>query len=414
MDETTQEHLKKALQALKTLQKSTERSLQMDMYQGTRKLVTRSYENLHQRIRELVPDDAFIESMTLDYNSNTEEREILTQVQFATHQLHTYLKDQIRQESEATWSFGDYGEFTLEAERFKNLGREIQEQVMGVTRHTLRRALSNFDFDFTTDSDFRRSRIEGKDLQGKNLSGADFRSAVVLNCNLSGANLSGADLRKVYFDNSNLTGANVDGGDNRKIIANQCDLTGANFHRADLRRAVFYDSNLQGINLSRATMRGVQIVNCDMSGANLTRADVSDVTFYNVNLEGAMMPDGRPYQSGMDLRQYGIVHGSGPVPPVPPIPPMPPQPEKRKRGVRIEIGDADDEIDAEMEELEEEMDALEVEIDELDVEMEDLGAETIRKQEKLRDELDQRRRELEERRRQIEAELDALDDEYEE
>lgn len=409
MDETTLENLRKNLKALKSLHKSTERSLATGHVAGTGKLVIRSYENLHARIRDLLPDDDFIESLTLEIDESMGDKEIAGQVLFVADQLHNYVRDQIRESPESAWNW-DFSEIASEAERLKNIGREIQDQVLGMTRSTLKRALSNIDVEFNEGGDYRYGRIENEDMSGKNMSSADFRRAVLIKTNCSGTNLANADLRKARLEECDLSGTNLDASDLRKAIFNKTNLTGTNLGRSDMRRVSIYHCDMKGTNLSKANLDGARLVSVHMQGANLSKASTRGLTLHDVTLEGVVMPDGTPYSTSIDLGDYGITLASHPVPPLPPIPPAPPRAahQKPKRGMRVTIV-KDDDAD-ELDELEEEMDALETEMDDLDAELDDIQAHIGQEKDKARAEIEKRRAELEKRRAQIEAELADLED----
>lgn len=438
MDENTLNQLEQALKALKALERSTTHGQRTGMTSGTAKLAARSYTNLYEKITELLPDDMYIQSLAVDLDEAEDDQDTVSQINFVATNLYAYLKDLLRdaQKNQRStsgegnqWNF-NWGNMGMDPDELRNLGRDIQEQVMGITRTTVRRALSNvdIDLDISDGKDLRKAYIMGENWGGRNLANADLRRAVITDTNVEGGNFQNADLRKTFINNVNMQGGNFKGADVRKVVIINTNLMGANFHRVDMRASKVWDTNFTGANLNRASLRGVNLIDCDLRGANLTDADVRGMVLYQCKIDATTtMPDGQPYQDNLD--QFGIGWANGPIPPIPPLPPMPPTPpeapekpkRKEKRRVVINIGDhehdvegmvesAMEEVDAAMEQLDEEIDALDAEMDDITDEM-TVETENRRQQadERQRNQIERRRARLEQRRAQIEAEMARLE-----
>lgn len=138
MDENTLNEVRKLLSALKALQQSTTRAIHTGILNsGSISMILRTYETLHARLMDLMPDDFYItEALKVDFDENASDEEKLGQVNLAVEQLHMYLRDQARMEN---WFNTD------EFRDIKNMGRELSDQIIGTTRVALRRALSNLD-----------------------------------------------------------------------------------------------------------------------------------------------------------------------------------------------------------------------------------------------------------------------------
>ena len=125
MDENMVTQVEKYLKALRALHRSVEQALVTDTHAGTSGMVVRSYSNLYQRVRELLPDDDFyLETLALDVDGIQDERAILGQVQFATSQLIHYLDSALKEEQHQRRHPRQPDDF----EDLKSLGRTLQEQ----------------------------------------------------------------------------------------------------------------------------------------------------------------------------------------------------------------------------------------------------------------------------------------------
>ena len=342
MDENLYPQIEKYLKALRALHRSVEQALATDTHSGTSGMVMRSYNNLHQRVRELLPDeDFFLETLTLDVDGIQDERAILGQVKFATSQLIHYLDSALKEESRERRHPRQQEDF----EDLKSLGRTLQEQIIGMTRTTLKRALANVDIDLTTgeprgrdlrEADFAGQDLSGEDLRradmsgaqctGANLTDADLRKANIREADLSRASMRNADLRKVYGKGANLEGADLSDADLAKaeltranlagaVISGarlaKANLSGANLSGADLshsdaRAASFSKANLTGCDLQNADLRAANFSAASLVNANLNGADIRTAYFGDADLTGATLPDGQTYEPGMSLDAYRV------------------------------------------------------------------------------------------------------------
>lgn len=118
--------------------------------------------------------------------------------------------------------------------------------------------------------DWQRCYVDGRDLQGKVLTGARLIDGSFERSNLSKADLTRASGYHAKFISSILAGARLDDGTFPEADFTRADLTGASLRNADLRRARFFRANLTGADLTGAKTLGADMLNADMSGATWT------------------------------------------------------------------------------------------------------------------------------------------------
>jgi hypothetical protein len=322
MDETTIQRLHQYLQALKALQRSVERAMMQNVYQGTGRMAVKTYRGIQTKIAELLPDDFYVtDTLALEVDDSVQEEHTLSQVQLAANQMIIYVEGLVREGRGVAFP-------PFEAGDLRTLGRDLQEQIMRLTQTTLRRALSNVDVDVAMPGpNFRDANLDDANLEGANLSGRSLRGASLVRANLRAANLSGANLKDASLQDATLEGANLAGANVKGVNA-----THANFTAANLTGANFRDANLEG--------------------AVFTGAQISGTNFYGANLMGAILPDGSEFARSIDLARFNAsaghdheragrrVHieintdddddkpkrGESPEPPVPTVPPVPPTP----------------------------------------------------------------------------------------
>lgn len=287
--------LRQLYTALKALQKSVERTLLQDFTEGAGEPSVRSYQNLHSRVTELLPDDFYIaDGLALATKPDDSDRKMLGAVQFTVNQLISYLEGQVRGINRPSGSGGG-GSWSFEAPQpphppsppdfgdLKNLGRDLQEQIVNMTRSTIKRALSNIDIDFDG------TAIYGTDLRGQDLDNQDFKNA-----RLQGTNLKGASAKNADFENASLIGINA---------------SGVNFTGADFSGARIEGSNFTGVTLEDANLEGAVFQGANLSGAYLSGANLTNARFVGTNLTGAVLPNDEVYQKGDDLSQFGVKVG---------------------------------------------------------------------------------------------------------
>jgi len=264
------------------------------MTDGAGELAARGYQGLHGKIAELLTDDYYVtDALRLENKLEDEDRRVLSQVQLLASQMVIYLESLARDQNPGVsgWSWSSTGSPPFGAPippvpptppnppDWRGFGRDIQDQIINMTRSTLRRAFSNIDFEAAgpihgadmrgedlTRRSFHGVRLHGTNLQGANASAGDFAEARLIGCIMIGVNLSRA----------NLTDARLEG----------CQLHDANFNAANCERTVF--------------------VGCDLTRADLRTANFNGARFVNPIFTDAIMPDGQPFNGG-DLRKYGAV-----------------------------------------------------------------------------------------------------------
>lgn len=193
MDEMNQEAAKQ-MPMLRALQKSIEHSINMGIFSGVGSTAVKSYRGLHGKIAEAMSEDPYItETLAYDLDDDTKDEQKLATVQMLLNQLVAYLEMQLHGDQEPERPF----EFRKRKRGFEDIGRDLQGQLLNVTRSALRKAVISVD--------------RGEDLTGQDLSGADLRGVDMSDSNFSGANLQGAILEYANLSDCNLRGANFSG-----------------------------------------------------------------------------------------------------------------------------------------------------------------------------------------------------------
>lgn len=351
MDVEQIQKLQQYLLAARALHRSVERSLHEGLAAGVGRMAVKQYNGIQRKVAEMFPDDFYItDTLTLEVNDNTGEEHMVGQVQLAASQLILYLEGLIRESRQDV--FGASGFTRADVDNLRNLGRDISDQIINMTKTTLRKALSNVDVDVDFDADFGGKRdnvdLEGADLENGNFSGHNMRGAHMAHANLrnsnfsgthlaeanlegvqaEGANFSGANLRDANLEHAFMRGANLTGANLRGANMDAIDLSGANLTGANLRDVNLEHANLQGARLDGAELRDANLEGAEMSGARLDGANLRDA-----NLHGAKLPE--------DFGSMGVHFGHGSRP-RPPRPPRPPESPFGRRRIQIEI-DRDDE-----------------------------------------------------------------------
>lgn len=279
MDEQAYQKIQQYQQALKALQRSVEHSMQNDTYEGTGRMAVKSYQGIQRKVAELLPEDFYVtDTLSLEVNSDVKERHMLSQVQLAASQMMIYLEGQLRDfRASSGVAPADFGELKHWGRSF---GRDLQEQIINMTKATIERAVRNVDIDVQGPDSMRGANMEGAQLEGANFSGRNLRDA----------NLTGAKLNNANFSGANLAGANLEGA----------DATEANFSGANLK-----DTHLEGVIFINANLTGANLKNANLEGADLTEAKIAGANFKDANLKGATMPRGEEFHNEGDLIQYG-------------------------------------------------------------------------------------------------------------
>lgn len=136
-NESPMTELRRLRHALKAMARSVSKSLATESYAGAGNLVVRNYQRLHQKSVELFPDDYFIETFALEDDvEGLDDRQKLTQVQFMLNQMLTYVESVLRDESPNSADMDD----------IRSMGGELRDQILRMTKTTIKSALSNIDF----------------------------------------------------------------------------------------------------------------------------------------------------------------------------------------------------------------------------------------------------------------------------
>ncbi|MFW5691084.1 MAG: hypothetical protein ACOCXZ_01175, partial [Chloroflexota bacterium] len=155
MNEQELKQLEEYLRALSALEQSASDAIARGRFTGTGRMTVKGYTGLHQKVSQLLPDDFYVnEALALELDDDLTEEAMVTQVQYAARQMVLYLQGLLREVRRSTgeaWDFSD----------LRSLGKQIQEQVMDISRNTLRRALSGIDIDIDMEAG-----ASGVDLRG--------------------------------------------------------------------------------------------------------------------------------------------------------------------------------------------------------------------------------------------------------
>lgn len=138
MDEKTQTTLNQLVLALKAFTKSVEKSFHHGMYEGATDVMVKQYRSLHSKAVQVLPDDFYVnESLVLDVTEGLDDEQKISQVMLLSDQLSDYLQGFLKAERQISPA--------TDPENIQDLGRDIQEQILKLTKHTLKRALSRVD-----------------------------------------------------------------------------------------------------------------------------------------------------------------------------------------------------------------------------------------------------------------------------
>src|SRR5205085_1457235 len=108
------------------------------MFEGTGDTVLRQARSLQTRAKQLLPDDYFIgEVISLDIHGNPTDEEKNMHVRLMTDQLLDYLQSLVKGDQSVT--------IRAEVDDLKDVGRELQSQILQMTRKALKRAIIHMD-----------------------------------------------------------------------------------------------------------------------------------------------------------------------------------------------------------------------------------------------------------------------------
>lgn len=134
--------------AFRALDRSVEKSLLSGIGVEAVAVAVQSYRRLHERAGHMMPEDYFItEVLALpdDISAASDETQ-LAQLHMLATQAIEYLEGLARMQRRAAAE-----DSAAEPDDMRRLGRDLQEQIVSLTRATLRRALSNIDIDLKVD-----------------------------------------------------------------------------------------------------------------------------------------------------------------------------------------------------------------------------------------------------------------------
>ena len=139
MDESGVNALNQLRLAFRSLAKSVEKALMTEMYPGAGDVTVKNYRALHARAVELLPDDYYVrEVLALDVPADAPDKQKLAAVSLQAGQMVDYLESLQRAEAKPMFTGPDL-------EEIRTMGRDLQDQILSVTRTTLKRALANID-----------------------------------------------------------------------------------------------------------------------------------------------------------------------------------------------------------------------------------------------------------------------------
>ena len=275
MDDQGYQKLQQYQQALKALHRSVEKANLEGTYEGTGRMAVKSYQGIQRKVAELYPEDFYVtETLSLEVDDSVKEKHMVSQVQLAASQMVIYLEGLLRDYRTSSGVVsGDFSDL-------KTLGRDLQEQILKMTKTTIRRALENVEVDVHGPETMSGANMEGADLAGANYSGRNLKGAHMVGANLNGGNFSGANMA-----DANLEGANASNG---------------NFSGANLKNAL-----LTGVDFTNANLTGANFKNANLEGANLIGAKITGANFKDALLQGATLPRGEEFEDEGELLSYG-------------------------------------------------------------------------------------------------------------
>src|SRR5262249_38595412 len=159
-----------------------------------------------RKVAEIYPEDFYItETLALEASDEGKERHMLSQVQLAANQMLIYL-DGLLREYRMT-SGASPNDFSDLKSWGRDFGRDLQSQIINMTRATIERAVRNVDFEVQQGAP---DSLRGADMEGARLEGANFSGRNMKDVNLKGADLAGADFSGANIANGYLEGANAE------------------------------------------------------------------------------------------------------------------------------------------------------------------------------------------------------------
>src|SRR5262249_55953577 len=138
MDDTTIAALDGLIRALKAFSKSIERGLHTGLYEGTGNTILKQYRALQAKAVQILPDDFYVQEVfTPEVPEDADDEQKNVQVRLVVDQLEDYLRSLLKNEADQRTQAGS------DEDRLAGTSRELQEQILDITRKTLKRALAH-------------------------------------------------------------------------------------------------------------------------------------------------------------------------------------------------------------------------------------------------------------------------------
>ena len=140
MDEKDFRNIQQLALAFRALDRSVEKSLMSGMGEAAGDTAVTAYSRLQARAALLLPDDFYITEVLQfpEDSANEDGDDKLAQVHLLASQALDYLEGMARAYRRSSIDAADI-------EDVRGLGRDLQEQIVTLTRNTLRRALGSID-----------------------------------------------------------------------------------------------------------------------------------------------------------------------------------------------------------------------------------------------------------------------------
>ena len=167
--------------------------------------------------------------------------------------------------------------------------------------------------------DLSGRNFTGADLRGRDLRGASFDGSILTRADLSGACLAGADLSHAVLFQANLEGADLSSANLTLANLTEANAASASFSRATLVRTYAQKTSLRGANFSLATgeyllfadvdltgadARGIRLFKSLFRGGDLTRADLADADLTRCHFLGARAVEIRLANARLDHTSF--------------------------------------------------------------------------------------------------------------
>ena len=148
--------------------------------------------------------------------------------------------------------------------------------------------------------DLQAADLSGADVRGVSLDGALLQGSNLVSARLDGARLIGADLRGAIILTARLPGADLTRAQLQGTNLVEARLQGANLIYAQLQGALLYGAELRGADLGEAQLQGAQLSHAQLQGAKLEGAQLQGAGLRQAELQGADLSGAALTDSGFD------------------------------------------------------------------------------------------------------------------